>query len=494
MISAQTTNYKLDILVPQRGYATNNIFVNGFLDSYNTTTKFFWDFERKYEPLKKISIINNSTKKIVSPRISVNHVNFYDERKILDNILSSSKTLIDSLMAIYTFTKSHIIPHFHADAEVYDKYKAIFQYGYGVCSAYAVTINYMLQALNIYSENILLPHHHTIQAVVNRRSFLFDGYEEVFYKDLNNNQIVGFNDVYNDKFLIKRTRHITDRNIFNSLVYDFPNSVPIFRPQSYQLDFKLKPGEMIVFDYSEPTLYHQRNDLLDDWMKVYLDDVKDIISNSLYSYHQNFLEVDLNYVLDDTLNITTNAQDRFPNLHPRSESVGEFSIEFDLPFPVLDINIKAQLQQATLADSILIYYSTDNMNWKCIHKSQQTGSFSDSINLYDEVAPLNKDALYRYFLKFQFHPNDSAWACGIDLLEVKTTFQCSRFFLPKFKLGENLIEYTDANGDDPDRNVEVIIEWQESWENKPPNKVTAPTFPLHQANVDSLYFAFTWEP
>jgi hypothetical protein len=109
------------------------------------------------------------------------------------------------------------------------------------------------------------------------------------------------------------------------------------------------------------------------------------------------------------------------------------------------------------------------------------------------VAPREKKELREYFLKFELNPKDSAWACGIDSLEINTTFQCSRFFLPQLKLGQNLIEYSDANGNDSERHVEIQFEWQENWNNHPPNKVAAPVFPIHQAAVDSLYFAFTWE-
>jgi len=495
---AQDSNHKIEIVVPQNGYAVEAIHVAGFLDSYNTTTQGWQSFERKFEPLKKISISNHSTKSITSPRLLVNHLNYYDEQEMLSGILASSNTLIDTLLAIYTFTKNHIVGRFHPDREAYDKYKAFFVYGYAACTAYAASLYDMLQACGISSEEILLPHHHTMQAVVNENFFLFDGHENVFYKDLSNNTIAGLNGVFNDKFLIQRTKHFgkteyTDRGIFTSLVYDIPHSVEPPIRQSHSFDFVLKPGEKIIFDYAEPTLFHQLNDRL-DWGFVYLEEVKDIISNSLYSYNQNFLNVDLKEVLHKTRNIITSQGDSLPNLHPEKTNVAEFTVKFDLPFPVLDINIKAHLKQATFADSILMYYSTDNINWKHIYKSRETGSFVDNINLYSEVAPLEKDALYGYYLKFQFNPKDSAWACGIDSLEVNTTFQCSRFFLPKLKLGENTIEYTDANSDNPDRNVEITIEWQENWENRPPNKVQTPTFPLHQAEVDSLYFAFTWEP
>ncbi|MCL2413893.1 MAG: Ig-like domain-containing protein [Bacteroidales bacterium] len=497
---AQTINHKHQILILQGdGLAKDTVQVGGLLDASNTTTKGFQSFVRKFEPLKKISITNNSTKPLISPRIVVNNINFFDEQKMLDGILASSNSLIDTLFAIYTFVKNNIVGRFAPSQDAYDKYKAIFVYGYASCSGFARNMWWMLQALDIPTEQILQTHHHTVQALVNGRFLLFDGHEQVFYKKLCNNAIAGLDDIINDKFLIRRTRHLSgtiydyDRDLFTSLIYDVPNTDGRKWRPPYSFDFVLRPGEKLIFDYSEPSLMHQLNDRL-GWGFSYLEDVKYIISNSIHLYRQNFLNVNLSYVLNDTLNLTIKTQEGRPNFHPRNGNTqGKFVIMFDLPFPVLDINIVAHLYQASTNDSIFIYYSIDSINWMRVHTSQQTGQFVDSVNLHDKVAPLEKDALYRYFLKFLFHPKDSAWASGIDSLVVKTTFQCSRFFLPKFRLGKNTIKYTDANGNDPYRNAEVTIKWQESWENTPPNRPAAPVFPLHQANVDSLFFAFKWE-
>ncbi|MDR1729674.1 MAG: hypothetical protein LBR52_03335 [Prevotellaceae bacterium] len=482
--------------VQQSNYAVNTITLSGYFDSYNTTTRKWQHLEQKYEPLKNISISNNSQKRLYAPQLFFNNRNYYDEQKMLSSILASSNSLQDSLLTIQTFVKERIIHLSHANAkEVYDdSYKALFVYGYALYTAHVYSIGDILLALGISSEEIINEHHHIIQAVIDKKKVIIDADEQVFYKDLSNDTAIGLNEVFVDKFLIKRTKHLS-RSEYpgreTSLVYQNPRIVPFTKRKYHSFDFILKPGEKVIFNYAEPTLFHQINY---ENASVSLNEVKALISNSLYSYNQNFLNVDLTEVLYKAQNITAGQNNSHPNLHPDNTDVAEFIVKFDLPFPVLDINVKMNLQQATPADSILMYYSTDCINWKRFYQSQQTGNFVDSINLYNEVAPLEKDALYGYYLKFQFHPKDSSWACGMDSLEVNTTFQCSRFFLPKLQLGENTVEYTDANGNDSTRNVEVTIEWQENWENRPPNKVTNPVFPLHRAEVDSLYFAFVWEP
>jgi hypothetical protein len=177
-------------------------------------------------------------------------------------------------------------------------------------------------------------------------------------------------------------------------------------------------------------------------------------------------------------------------------NTAEFTYSVSLKFPILDVFLTGEFHQTSLADSIEIFISTNNgINWDRAWKSNNSGEYTETISLSSYVNHLwTKIPTQNYLLKFVLHRDNISSVCGMDSLYVNTTFQASKFFLPQLKLGENTIEYTDSNGNDPNRAIEIFIEWQESFENKPPNKVTAPIFPLDQASVDSLYFAFTWEP
>jgi hypothetical protein len=508
-LCAQTFEEKdVQIAIAQSGHATETITVGGFLDATNTLTKLWNTLSVEYEPLQRIIIDNKSAKKIKSPKVVFNNIDYYSKEKMLEHIFSSCLTLQDSLLAVYTFVKEMAIGRMHPDWEAYDEYKMLFTYGYALCSAFVKNIGTILQEVNISSEEILLTHHHIIQAVVNGKEYLLDGNENVFYKDYDNKSLVGLSKVFNDKYLIKRTSHLGrrevwgdnyERSIFVSRVYDEMNTVPYetYGDGSYNFDFVLKPNEKILFDYQEPKLFHDLHEI----MSIEFVDFKDVVLNNLHIYSQNFTDsnIDLTEILDRVVNIT-NGGVTHPNLHPLLNQKGEFILKVALPFPILTSDIKMTLRQATQADRISVYYSTDSIRWETVYTSNQTGCFMDSISLYDKMAPLGdasyweRSALYKYYLKFEFSPKDSAEACGIDSLNIQTVFQCSRFFAPQLKLGENVVEYSDANGNNTDRNVAVTIKWRESRENKPPNKIMTPIFPIHQSDVDSLYFAFHWQP
>lgn len=283
------------------------------MDATNTLTKLWNTLSIGYDPLQRITIENKSAKKIKSPRVIANHIDYYDKEKMLAHLFSSCTTLQDSLLAVYTFVKEMAIGRMHPDGEAYDAYKMLFTYGYALCSAFVKDICAILQEANIPSEEILLTHHHIMQAVVNCKEYLLDGNENVFYKDYDNSTLVGLSTVFNDKYLIKRTAHLGrrevwgdsyERSIFVSRVYDEMNTIPYvtYGDGSYNFDFTLKPNEKILFDYRAPTLFHDLHEL----MPVEFIDFKDVVLNNLHIYSQNFTNtaINLTEILDNIENIT----------------------------------------------------------------------------------------------------------------------------------------------------------------------------------------------
>jgi len=478
--------------------------LNGYLDGSNTKTQVYGNVDVAFEPMKSIQIHNAGKKRIFNPVLSISEndllLNSECVRKRLN--LEQETSSKAKALKVYEFVKNNRI-HYHpaeGEAEVNNHLKQLWIYGYGYCDDAATSI---IDAA-IYSAGhgiIWGLNGHVMSDLhfdASSKGIFIDPDIEVFYLDMQNQNLEDKQTVTDDRFLIKRTSHFgkdrytdKDQSFITSHydMYDRPSTLGPVAPEYYSYQWRLRPNESIIYSWDSAKYVHH---IIFEAPTSHMRQT--VISNNYLTYSQNFQSVSLDDIFDDMLNLKVKESPHHPNLHAKNSGSASFVIENDLPFPVLNIDMHFKLQRATEADDCLIYYSTNGTQWEQIYEANQTGVFSASVNLYDEVAPLEKPALYKYFLKFEFHPKDDVWSCGIDSLNIKTTFQASRFFLPQLRLGENPISYTDDNGDDTCRNVEITIEWQESWENKPPNKVTAPIFPAHQSNVDSLYFGFTWEP
>ena len=483
-------------------YYNTTLHLNGYLDRDNTKRTESGNVSVIFEPMKSLHIYNAGLNKIFNPVLSISEndllLNSESIRRRLQ--LEEETSSKAKALKVFEFVKDNRIHYDPAEdgIEAYEDLKELRVYGYGYCGNAATSSIDVAIYSAIYGNTWGL-HGHVVSDLhfdSSSKGLLIDPDIEVFYLDMQNQDLEDKQTVSDDRFLIKRTSHYgknsyvyNDQN-FVSLHYDKYDYIHENRvPQYYSYQWILRPNEGITYSWDTAKFSHH----------IYLNkptpQMKEtVISNNNLTFSHNFQAVSLDNIIDNIQNLKVKEVDHHPNLHPKELGKSYFVIDNNLPFPVLNIDLQFKLQRATEKDSILVYISTDSLQWKQIYEADQFGTFFDSVNLYDEVVPLQKRALYRYFLKFEFYPNDSVWSCGIDSLHINTTFQSSRFFLPQLRLGENSISYTDDNGDDPDRNVKITIEWEESYENKPPNKIKAPVFPANQSVVDSLYFAFTWEP
>ena len=502
----------------------DTVMMNGYVDENNTLTlyNYYGDYEHRFpgfQIMKYVTISNNGFSPVIAPRIVFNDKRaWYYREGIRQEALNIPKGISldkDALLSMWKFAidnSSHFAPTSDVYADnSYTRSKLLLVYGYGSCDV----VSRLLYAINYWhggSARYRLMTHHTIIDVISEDKYtLLDSDVEVFYLGQDNQTLLSFKDVLDDRFLIHRTKHFGKGKIYDkirdndwSLRYN-KNDPTLLRtsPELLQktvapkdvFDFTLKPDETIVYCWDKAKKhYYNGRDIMPDFFNQH------VISNSRYILSTKFDSLKFPVTFDELQNVQIKTQNNGQGVYP-SDKEAYFIYRVDLPFPVLDAHLKGTFQTNTLNDSIEILFSLDSeVTWQKVWTSKKSGIYSDSISLSQyfpyplaiqdvEIPP------YGYSLKFIFHPEDSVDACGIvDSLYIESVFQVSKYFLPTLNLGVNSITYSDLNENDSTNNVKITLEWQESYENTPPNKVTSPTFPLHQVEVDSLYFAFTWEP
>ena len=490
-IYGQISNKEKTFVITANEY-TENIQMQGMLDKSNT---------QDFQPMQRISITNKGQKTIVGPRLIINdEKKWYTSTYLVNESVREAQTLRDSLLSIWQFVRNNRVHKMPATREDYIFYKMLSTYGYGACDVATFNIMEITKRMGFFSLYGGMTNH-TI-AEVNTKiagSVILDSDIEVFYLKFNNQDLAGTHDVLNDRYLMYRTDHYGkmryDKNIDRRNSYMYHNIRLVDRTiQSVEnFDFLLKPQESIEF------LWDKAENYFHYWDDTTLEDniLTDVVSNSKFIFSTDFKDSSL--LLNEIFGEYDAISLEEDCLKPTKDSA-YFIYRSSLAFPILSSTISGKFRLGDSSESLQVFVSLDDeQSWSKVWEKTDTNTDIDSFNLNDWLSyPADNEysiPTNRYSLKFLFcSPESTVIDCGIDSLRIENTFQISKFFLPQLKLGDNIIEYTDANDDDADRIIEVTIEWQESWENKPPNKVTAPTFPLHQANVDSLYFAFTWEP
>lgn len=515
-IDGQVVINKQKIINISTSSILDTVKVGGYLDGSNTLSRISYDegsekiyfgLFRVFEPMKQIVITNNGLTKIFSPRLVLNDSgNFYDSQMWAKEIYKGYSTDKEKLLLLRQYLIDNRV-HYHPSGwDDYRYYNMLLGYGYGTCDVVTADLTRLASAAGYSSNIIAMPHHVISNIKTSTQNYLLDSDIEGLYLKLDNSTVADFDDVVNDKYLICRTKHYGKSVLYDKKVDSYISRIFYTSPQpkkkQYRIpsikgtkpstDFLIYPGGSIKYDWSDSKTY------LQDWYScdtIPLLFRRFIVANGKYNYCTNFLSSSLSELFQSFSNLETNPAKPSPHLFVTNNNAF-FILLFKLPFPILDADVIGNFYQNSLNDSIGVFWSSDNSNWERVKSiKNRTGSFKDSINLQSKLSFIVegiKVPYYEYYLKYVFYRTDALDSCGIDSLFVENTFQISRFIMPTLRKGINTLSYEDSNGNDTNRHVELRIDWQESFENRPPNPPSNPIFPLKNATVDSLYFGFKW--
>ncbi len=474
------------------------ITLNGFLDSYNTLTNdYSISGKRVFEPIKTIKITNNDSTNLISPLLTFNNINKWNDIEgLLCEIFENINTGKDSALSLWeTYTRKTV---HHKSPEMNNTIShpvaLLGCYGYLTCgnmskavSGLAKYFNYESQVWDLLSSDGIA---HSISEVKFDNNYvIIDPDVNVFYLDFDNETLVGRDEITEDNYLIYRTHHYGESRLVDLDVASIYNgsSKQIAFPISSDknLKYNLRPGESIIFDYAKAKYYHHIE-------TTPPSEIPWFISNSKVNFKPDFRTIDLNKLVYSYKNIYINKSNQelpiiySSNLFEDSQLI----IYMTTPFILLGGDIIINAFSQTLSDSITLDYSENLISWSNIWKSSKTGHYRDSIDIYDKILPLQLKEKHNYYLRFILSPKSSEASCGIDSLNISSIIQCSKFYLPAMTLGENIIEYSDLN--EQSRNVEIEIVYQETTENIPPEQIIEPIFPLDGATVSASKFTFSW--
>jgi hypothetical protein len=474
---------------------TVQIQMEGFLDSYNTFT---YPNVTVFEPMVSLSISNQSDTIVRHPRVVINNrKNWFDIQSLRSECFEGANTEKEKALALWQFFRNNRLHYNEPECcdEINDPIKLFGVYGYGMCYNTNYANTFMAQGFNSFARSYSTRggRHFVSEIGFEKQYALIDGDLETFYLKSDNRTLAAYQDVINDKNLIRRVHHYGKAEKYN--VYNSYISEAIYSPSDYPyyfgrykhyhtLDFSLRPGESIEYNWSPGPLYHS-------YGKVNNALTKDI-ANGKIIFNTNFLNTNIANLIDTLSFITTEVIDGSrPNIHSRfADSTAAFVLKVTSPFVILDGTVTGRFVRKSSNDSITISFSKDSTAWQTVWVSADTGVYVDTIHLYDQIATLNSTAIYSYFLRFEISSDTSITSCGIDSLNLITDFQVSRSFLPHLQLGINTINYNVANTDTC--NVKVLIKWNESLDDSVPTQITSPTFPANKSITNGLRPTFYW--
>lgn len=477
------------------------VHMDGTLDGVNTFT---YPDSQAFQPMKRLVISNEGQKTVIKPRLVVNSKrNWYDIESIKQEVFQDATTPKERALVLWKFMRDNRFHYFEPayGREVDDAVKFLGVYGYGMCYNTSVVAASIASRLltggeRAYYEYSPRNRHSVKDILFDTTLILIDPDKEVFYLKHDNSTVARFDDIANDKYLIKRVHHYgkaADYNRLNNRVadgtYEPTPSIPYagLFPDYHTLDINLRPGERLEYNWLPGEYYHH----FVPWNGSHNVPARNI-RNGRIVYNTNFIHAPLEELIDGSVDLVTNTDNSRPNLQPSGPGApSSVVVKMESPFVVVNGTVWGNFYRGDENDQITISVSRDSVNWDVIGTVSAMGFQEASISLADFINTLASEAVYQYYVRIDMMAASSD-LCGVDSLSITSDFQVSRFFPPELELGTNVIAYSDNT--EGERHVAVRIEWEESWENEPPSPVTAPIFPLDRATVDSLKFSFRWAP
>lgn len=491
---------KEQVLNFNQSHQEENVRMGGWLDGENTysVTHSPTYYYQGFQPMISVKMTNKDTSIVKNPRLVFNdRGRWFDLQSIQEECFQSNSTFKEKALGVWTLFKNN---RFHLQYPLIETtdltldythegnpVKMLGVYGFGVCYNVSSSIALLPSNEAVYIESLDSYGHGVSQFKVGKEEAVIDADIETFYLKLDNKTLASRDDLQNDRYLVRRNQHYGKYNSYNpfmndyiSLFYGGRNKAKPNPIKNHTLDFSLRPGESIIYYFSSAGITYYQKGYYDDNMR-----------NGEFVYEPDFYKTSLQNLVSYSNNLSTIRLDgQYPHIHPKDTALAVCIIPIESPFNILDADLVGNFYRSSIQDSLQIFFSKDSIHWFSKPIKNEVGSFTDQINFFNELDPLYKEPIYKYYLKFTFHKSSPDAVCGINSLQVKTKFLVSRFFLPYLKIGDNNIEYSDSNNGYT--NVELDIKWKESFQNNPPDKIAASVYPLDNSHSDSLKFVFSW--
>lgn len=459
------------------------IELGGNIDFENTLVLHPWPRAfTAYSNLRQLSIQNLSDTVLINPNFSINGKRMWlgpseIEQDILHEDFDLRSLLLWRRFVEHTYHKPYPFDGFRAGTPV----ELLTTFGYGICyNLSAAMVRMPSNETDIFHDLIL--YKHTVSEYQNGvRSALVDTDLRSFYVDLLDTRLASKAEIAHDRYLIKRTHHYGIQYSYDPIVNEYvaylysdkPSNNPTstILPADFSLNYRLVPGETLVFDYMPANYFFSESP-----SSMYLDEV----GNGYYTYDWRDSGNDYYIVNGNQVNV---VQDEGRLVTQGPQSTGQFSFRLKHGFQMVFLELFADIDGEFESSDIKPEISFDSVTWISPFASQ-----------------LNDSRLqWQFDLQRVSFPGEAIVRITVDSgnpdlaitnFGYVSRFQVSRLALPQMQRGPNTISLHYENPDDLP--VGVNLSFSEK-NGDVPATVQRPIFPSNGAELYGPVRKFEWE-
>ncbi len=450
--------------VPQSGEHAYTIQVGGTADGKSMRDPVGYGYYQQYwENNVALSMENVGHEVVVNPRIFVNGMSrWHSLEEIVCDLIDDGMSEAEKARAIWEFARRHRYHNTTADDEVKDTVKMLNVYGYTLCWDEAYTVSNLWQAAGLPVRRGVPHGHCTTEVFYDGTHHLLDSDEHLLYLLRDNATVAGEEDLARDHDLVKRghaygvlsrENRQSDESAAALFVYEGPRSGG--RPQvgTHRMDYSLRPGEALIWQWQDRGLYHGYGKR------------PPRMCNGAWHFVPR---------LDTTFNRWCVRAD-----NARSIDGSLYSVD-----PSKPIRLIYRLQTPYVIVGGLIRYAGDLAARCTLSRDGHSWQPIDSDGTLNALLPSDGSATYDLYLRIE------GVAERIDRITVELDLQMAPLSLPSLSVGENELLYTDESAD---RAVVLTHSWNERGDlvAPPPPRLTGPT---DGQTTDGTQPLFSWEP
>ncbi len=488
-----------EITTPRHSY---QIEVAGTLDTDNTTTLDVQTRSIAFHNMDSVVIENVGDTAVVHPRLVANdRGDWYTLGSMIDEATRGAADDQERILLIYQFmvrNHHHGIPLYSRTEELkaclYDPVVFMNSAGAALCGYSAVNGLQLMRAAGLDAQSHGLDpvirglHGHTVGAVgFQGRHQLMDMAARAYYLDRENRHPVSPDDLARDHDLGKRdlrggpaaARRWRSAETGPAQYGRDDVTVPLIQRTGHRIDMVLRPGEKLVWRWDNIGKYSNDGRY---------DELPRILGNSRIEYAPQLAPERLPLWAETTAGLIAPSAEGAEVAASRPESSATWRVR--VPYIICGGAVDARFIGREDGDAFSIALSLDGETWSPLWSAQGPGDHHAQVAL-DEHLPLREGPPdYEYLIRVGLSSASERHGANLAALKFTTDLMTSPMALPRLRVGDNAIVYTDDT--EGARDVRVRFRWRESSAVQPPPPPTGALQPADGARVRDSIVTFRW--
>ena len=477
------------------------IEVGGTADMDNTITFDYWTNQPNkgktvigFQNNLSLTVENTGSAPVVNPRIVTNdRGRWWSIEAMAKEATRGATTDTEKALFIWDFCRrnsTHAM-NFYNRPEHHDPVRHFNIYGQCLCGdigwvAAALATQAKVGGGEAPHRARLMNGHVMCELYVDGKYRFIDTDEKAFFLDFDNETLTVGDDIARDHYLMAREPSYCPNVSYlgwkvggesASLLGRDDNTSTRWLAMGHRIDITLRPGEKLVYRWADgpkeagSIRYPLERSMLPNSLNVFtpkltLDDLaRDAVSAA-----------DLKKVDGGVAGATRNAR---------------LVIAMPTPYALCGGRIEATLSGSHDDDAVSVHVSQDGKAWKEVWSKTGRGQWACRVDVTDAIEPKKgKTPKRTWFVRIDLASAGDASARLTDLT-LTGEFINSPFALPRLRVGENAIEYTDETKGPHE--VTVTHRWRESGNVDPP-PAPALTVPADGDTLRTDTVAYRWRP